>query len=550
MIKFGYEQQRSKKSPADRSNPGPHPHSTDLAIISSAGMNQPWIFDFKGILLKPDFLALAAAAFWETCAKRYPFQVGGLESASLPLLGAICMKGIERGTPINGFYIRKSRKPDGLQKSIEGTLTKDPIILIDDLMNSGGTFLKQMEILKKEGRKPVTLFSFVRLRPLEAYSFAKEAGAEIVSLFSLQDFDVEFPPKERASSDTFEIKWSVDFPGASYFYRVPKSSPAFDSKRVYFGTDDGTMRAHTQGDGSEVWKFRIYGPGIHKKTIFSTPAIHEKTLFFGAYDGNFYALDTETGKKKWVYMDADWIGSSPAIAPDFGLIYVGLEYGLWNKKGGIVALDMRTGGKKWEYISMPHYTHASPSYSSKYHAVGIGSNDGVFYLFGANDGDLKWKLQTKGEIKASCAFDEKRGYVIFGSHDGKMYIVNLRDGKILSTLSTGAWIFSTPLVVGDRVYVTSLDKKVYCVNLDTFDIEWSFTASGRIFSSPLLVGDYLYVGSNDGRFYEIEATSGKNTAFLQVAERITNKAAYNPATKRFFIRTYGNELLCIMKKNR
>ena len=172
-------------------------------------------------------------------------------------------------------------------------------------------------------------------------------------------------------------------------------------------------------------------------------------------------------------MEADWVGSSPAIAPDLNLLFIGLEFGLFKKRGGVAAINMETGEKVWEY-SMPEFTHGSPAYSKKYGVVVIGSNDGVAYAFRAKDGKLIWNIKTGGPIKASPAFDDKRGSVAFGSFDGNAYIARVSDGKIINTIPTGTDIYSTPLVHGDRMYVASLDKKIYCVNLDTFNTEWSF----------------------------------------------------------------------------
>ena len=102
-------------------------------------------------MLEPKWLDAYAEIFWEKYAHLYPFQVGGLETAGIPLVAAIVMKGVERGTPVNGFFMRKSRKREGLMKIIEGTLTNDPVILVDDLINTGQVFGSKLEILEDIG---------------------------------------------------------------------------------------------------------------------------------------------------------------------------------------------------------------------------------------------------------------------------------------------------------------------------------------------------------------------------------------------------------------
>ncbi len=525
-------------------------NASGARIVSPGGADDaPWLFDVRSLLLTPDFLTLAAESFWERYADIYPFQVGGIETVGIALVAAIVMKGAERGTPVNGFYIRKSRKHTWLQKHIEGTLNDLPIVLVDDILNSGTSFLAQIETLKVEGKVVRDVFAFVRFRP-DLQTLGE--GVCVTALFSPEDFGLRFSVPKFALPDheAFVVSWAVRCPNPNYFHRVPKSAPMLDDTRVYFGSDDGVMHALLQATGREVWSFSIRGKGANGKTIFSSPALHDGALYFGAYDGNFYALDAETGKVRWAYEDADWIGSSPVVAPDVGLVFVGLEFGLWKKRGGIVALDAKTGAKRWEYVSMPEFTHGSPAYSKKFDAVAIGSNDGVLYLFRVSDGTPIGQYQTGGAIKYAPVFDEAHGYVIVGSFDGKVYVIDVRDGSLVFDYQTDAGIYSTPVVSGDRVYVASLDKKVYCLNLATHAREWAFQTAGRVFASPLLADGFVYVGSNDGRLYELDPATGRNIAFFQTTERITNRVAYNAQTKQFFLLTYANELYCLERKPR
>lgn len=513
-------------------------------VSSTTGEESSWLFDFRALLLTPVGLDLAAEAFWDRFRDRYPFQVGGLETAGISLVAAIMMKGVALGAPVNGFYIRKSRKPDGLQKIVEGTLTADPIVLVDDLLNSGGSFRKQIEVLKAEGKEVFDVFAFVKFRPEEP---DLGPGVRVTTLFTPTDFGLAYTrsPTPPPRHDVFTVKWAARGKKPNYFYRVPKSAPVLDEHSVYFGTDEGLMHALNQETGTGRWKFRIFGSGSKGKTIFSSPALHGGSLFFGAYDGNFYALDTADGHVRWTYADADWIGSSPCVADDLGLVYVGLEYGLWRKHGGIVALDAASGEKQWEFIEMPGLTHGSPAYSRRHGAVAIGCNDGALYLFRASDGALLWKFQSGGEIKAAPAFDEERGLVCFGSFDGIIYALDVRSGAVVFTQKTEAAIYSTPCIWQGRLFTSSLDKRIYCTDLDSGKPVWDFKTAGRVFASPAIAEGRLYVGSNDGRLYELDPLTGRNMSYLQATERITNKVAVNPRTKRFYLTTYANDIYCL-----
>ena len=126
---------------------------------------------------------------------------------------------------------------------------------------------------------------------------------------------------------------------------------------------------------------------------------------------------------------------------------------------------------------------------------------------------------------------------------------NLRHAEHSSVFELGASIYSSPLVVGDTVYIASLDKQVYAIDLDTGRDRWLYETGGRIFSSPAHFEASLWVGSNDGRLHELDPETGKLRSFFQATERIVNAPAYNPRTRRFFVPTFANEIYCLERKN-
>lgn len=519
-------------------------------IEREEGASAQWLFDFRGLLMQPHWLNRYADIFWERYEKNYPFQVCGMESAAISLVAAIVMKGVERGTPVNGCFIRKSRKRDGLMKVIEGTLTDDPIILVDDLINSGKTFHKQIKILEEAHKHVSDIFALLAFRNLSAYQFAMERKINVSTLFSLLDLGIPLLNKDalEVPRNSFNTLWKFQGTHPSYHWVVQKSAPAIDTDRVYFGTDAGTFYALNQSDGSVAWTFAI-GKHPEGKGIFSSPSLARDTVFFGAYDGNVYALDAKTGNKRWAYEDADWVGSSPALAPDMNLLFIGLEFGLFGKRGGIVALSLDTGKKVWEQRTREH-THAPPLYIKEKSMVVVGSNDGILRAFDAKSGAQRWEYRTSGHIKTRAAYDAKRDTVLVGSMDGNLYIVLASDGTPLYAHRMGAGIYSTPLVYNNLAYVTSLDKSVYTIDLTELSVRWEFATSGRIFASPVLADESLWIGSNDGRLYELNPISGTLKNFFQASERIVNCIAYNEVTKKIFLSTHTNDIYCIEKNDK
>jgi outer membrane protein assembly factor BamB len=525
--------------------------SPDVAIIPRGVYEYkdlPWYCDFRAIAFCADSLEFWADEFWSRFESLYPFQIGGLESSSLPLMTAVIMKGHQRGTPVRGFFMRKSRKRDGLLKMFEGNLSDESVILVDDGINSGQSVHRAILALSQLGKTVTNVFVLLAYRDPAKYRFAQDYGIRISSIFTLDDFDVPLLSHQapEVPRDSFEVKWHKIIGKGSLNFVLQKSGPMIDNTNVYVGTDNGVFVALDQRNGEVVWQLAI-GPHPRGKGIFSSAAIDAKSVYFGGYDGVLYALDLHSGARRWTYMEPDWIGSSPVIAPDLGLLFIGLEFALPRARGGLAAISMRDGRQKW-IQRFEGFTHGTPLYIQGQSMVLTGNQDKILRCFDARTGILKWECYVGGDIQGSMAFDAMRKLIVFGSSDGTIQAVHADDGSAAFSFETNAPIFSTPLIIGGCAYVSSLDKLLYAIDLDTGLPRWHFMTRGRIFASPVLADGSIWIGSNDGRLYELDPNSGELRSFFQATERIVNAIAFNERTRRLFVPTVANELYCLERR--
>ncbi|HEV2472860.1 MAG TPA: PQQ-binding-like beta-propeller repeat protein, partial [Chthonomonadales bacterium] len=70
-------------------------------------------------------------------------------------------------------------------------------------------------------------------------------------------------------------------------------------------------------------------------------------------------------------------------------------------------------------------------------------------------------------------------------------------------------IQSSPLLDGDRLYVSSLDGKLYAFRTDNGKKIWSFASKGEFLASPVLDNGVLYIGSTDHFVYAVDTRNGK-----------------------------------------
>ena len=64
-------------------------------------------------------------------------QIVGLETGSIPIMVALQQMAASHKINLNSFSVRKERKRSGLFNIVDGIPTEDPVVFVDDVINSG-----------------------------------------------------------------------------------------------------------------------------------------------------------------------------------------------------------------------------------------------------------------------------------------------------------------------------------------------------------------------------------------------------------------------------
>lgn len=517
-----------------------------------------WIMDFRRIFMQADVLDAYAEIFYQRFERDWPFQVGGAEVSAIPLVTAIALKMREKGKPVNAFFVRKSRKKTGLLKMVEGVIIADtPVILVDDLINRGSTFERQVLVAEEAGATVKALFTTLRFRTPEYYKRFHTKGIRIESLFSLDDFHASLGTTLRDRNGpsslpiVFDVRWRFRGRQPLLEFVARKSGVAWDDEYVYFGTDNGTLYALDHSDGNVVWRYDLWpAPDRTRvrsgKQIFSTPVIAGERVYFGAYDGNVYCLDRKTGKRKWVSFEADWIDGDIRSWPEQRQLLVPACFGLAARAGGVIALDIQTGKKVWEK-RFPSMVTGGLVLSSDGSILFVPQRDGTLSALSLKTKEVVWSFRSLGAINNSPVIDEAGVSLVFSSMDGSVYCLDAKTGKLRWRFENGLANYSSPFVQGSRIYFASLDKHVYGIDLTTGKKLWEFATRARIFSSPRIYGNKLYIGGNDACLHELDPETGRETGSLQITERITQPLQYDDRSDQYYLITYANEVYALRR---
>ncbi|MFT3870825.1 MAG: PQQ-binding-like beta-propeller repeat protein [Nibricoccus sp.] len=291
------------------------------------------------------------------------------------------------------------------------------------------------------------------------------------------------------------------------------AAPMVDRGVVYCGSTNGQFFALNADTGQQLWKFQANFP------ISSRAACEGDTVCFES--GNtLYALDRATGLEKWLYvakpyrpiasMDlTDYHRSSPVIAD--GIVYFGDD---WGNLNGVSLTD-----------GSPVFGYTTPAARPIRCAPAI--HDGVVY-FGDWEGDvfavslsdkkLRWQYRAPnvrpyyGAVVSDFLVSD--GVLYFGSQHDTFAPLDIVTGKPVWSYTdpNKTYLPSTPLVHKGRVIIgtTIFTNSVLC--LERGQLAWTFKAEGIFFTRPAIAGRTLIVNSSNfgktGWLYLLDVETG------------------------------------------
>lgn len=508
-----------------------------------------WIIDLRSILLDSKICYSIAEKFWEFHANDFDLQIATMELAGVPLLAAIMAVGHHQGRYCTGLVVRKSPKKSGLFKVIEGTARQNiKTIVVDDIINSGASVEKCLLNLAEIGISCTACFSIISYGTKFFDKIALKYRLTSNSVFRLDDFKLKLSETPQSFPDLsgFTTVWVAD-PKLTWNQRIIfcKSTPLFSDGIVYWGTDANVLFATNSQDGAEIW--RHTGPmKSFLKGIWSSPCSDSENVYFGSYDGGLYALSKKSGLLVWESNIADFIGSSPVLAQDLDLIFIGQEFASSNNKGAIAGINRLTGELVWQFKTNLH-VHSSPMYSKRNGLVFCGSNDSDMICLDAKTGILKWRMPINGIVKMAAALSPDETLLFAGSLDGCLYVFETLTGNILWKFQSDKGILASPLVVNELVFVASCDNCIYILDYLQKKVMKKINSSGRFLAKPVLINNEVFVANNAGAIYQIDLSSLEVVGQHQLPDRVPNGLSYDPNNKIYYAHTCDDRLFAFVK---
>jgi len=319
------------------------------------------------------------------------------------------------------------------------------------------------------------------------------------------------------------------------------------------------------------WKIKLQS-GDEKIRSLNPPIVMGDTIYFGSDDGNFYALDVESGYMRWVFKSGAEINSIPSSDKDN--IYFG------SKDGKLYALSCKTGQVMWTFQAESQINSQVQRYGD--YIIFVGDADAVYFL--SPQGEEKFRINNPGwynysflvaddimymgtgpvvelvgpyNIKkreflwfldyhemeaiwysftavkgdllymgtASIAMDTTYlGYHAYNRHTGELVWRKYLDGKIYGNKFNDTWAyflrnleildFMSPAVWKDLVIFTGGDNTARAFDSKTGDLRWEKVFDAPVSSAPTIASGRVYFGLmendyNKSRLVCISARDGR-----------------------------------------
>ncbi len=335
--------------------------------------------------------------------------------------------------------------------------------------------------------------------------------------------------------------------------------------------------------GRKIWERRandFISDIVYNRYAICSPTVDPETgnVYWTTHAGLFSCYDRD-GQLLWQHSMMDEFGrttypngrtTAPAIDDDLVIIHGMISS--WGKDGPtrnrFHAFDKRTGELVW--TATPNGIPKDNPFSFPVfewrdgkRLLYAGTAEGCVACINAKTGDPMWKMPiTVGGVCASTLLYGDTLIVVHGtenldsSESGRMLAIRLGAepeagkpgpvdiGKEHEVWRNGVESFSSsPVLVGNRIYVTNMTGELQAVDADTGRVLWSEKlAATQIHASPAAGDGKLYVPMANGLFYVIKPTDAGPQELSKIqlegdclgAPAIANGCVYVHTTERLY----------------
>ena len=350
-------------------------------------------------------------------------------------------------------------------------------------------------------------------------------------------------------SETECVLWRVELPGEGH------ATPCIYGNRIFLPAGDADNQiiwlfCLDRDTGAQLWRTEVYQgpfPKIHadNSPASATPACDGRYVYFPYQSDEavcMAAVDLQ-GNVAWskpvgAYKSIQGYSASPALYES--LVIVPVDGSLGNN---LVALHCGSGNEVWrtplpeglESYASPLVTHVA----GRNQVVVIGGKQTSSY-------ELLWRCDGPADYCAAVAAFDRDTIYATGGYPQKALLAIRADGTGDVTQTHVRWqsdkkagYVPSPLLHEGLLYAVSDKGLLRCYDTADGQVVWEHATRAPFYSSPVLVGDHIYVFDREGKGYVVK--TGRQFELLATNE-LPHGAFATPVIldSRIYLRMLGD----------
>ncbi len=253
-----------------------------------------------------------------------------------------------------------------------------------------------------------------------------------------------------------------------------------------------------------LWAHKVDDP------VTATAAIVKGKVYVGTLGGNVLCFNLKDGRLLWKYRSIE-SNDPEEFAPGFNAaatvagdsVYIGDEDGVFH------AINRETGELRWKVETQGEIVGGAAVVGPH---VLVGSHDGSLYCFKTADGERVWEIHTEQPVNCSVAVVEN--FTFSTGCDGILRVIDINTGEENQALQLriGSYVIASPAIMGEMLYVGNHDAQFMAINWKQNKIEWTYKAERRHFpyhSSAAVTDELVVVGNGDKRLHCLDRKTGE-----------------------------------------
>jgi outer membrane protein assembly factor BamB len=268
---------------------------------------------------------------------------------------------------------------------------------------------------------------------------------------------------------------------------------AWDGARAFvsFYIDGAVFTSALDPDGRLLWQRRV-SPFVTIRGYGASPVVHQGVVIINADNkggGKLMALDARTGEVRWELARPALQNYPSPTVMEFGgraeLIVAGCNV--------ISSFDPLTGRRWWEFAGATETTVTTPLTDGKriFITGGFPKNH-VAAIAADGSGEVVWQSNTGVYVPSLVTHN---GLLFAVLDTGRAVCWQADTGEELWREKVDREVYASPVVAGDRIYVSSLAgvTSVFAARADKFTLLAQNPLGDEAYASPAIAGNRLYL---------------------------------------------------------